>query len=126
MKRNIVTLHFIFCRLDELLLTNEVFNKFLKALKAVAMPESILLCHLMKLKQICRERNADDFNNYSAAILEELYSEKPNSKNADNFFGNMFKKISNYKDQISNLRKSKLVINQRLFFTSGCSRKIQP
>lgn len=93
-------------RLDELLLNDELVNLFLKALSSVTIPANIVEYHLKQLSQKLAS-NQEEFNALIDLIIEEIYSEKPDSGDVTKFHGNSFKTISVLKGQLELLKNEK-------------------
>lgn len=89
--------------LDELLLSNELENRFLRALSCVGVPVCILDYYVKKLLVTCQRNSEQDFRNTYNKLMDELYSEEPNSKNVNKMHGNMFKQISAFKGNVQSL-----------------------
>lgn len=98
-------------RLDELLLSDKMIDKFLKALSSVTMPVNILKYYVQKLRVTCKNNSPTDFKTLQDTILAEVYFERPDSKNVNNLHGNVFKQIAEYEKEIKALGKSMLMFN---------------
>lgn len=90
-------------RLDELLLSDELVQLFLKALSSVSMPANILRYHLGRLLKSHTE-GQEKFRSLVDSIIEEIYSEQPDSGDVTRFHGNAFFKIAEYQNHLISLK----------------------
>lgn len=100
-------MHHNFFRLDELLLSDDLVQQFLKALSCVTMPANILRYYLsQKLLKACNY-NENQFNSLIDSVIREVYIEIPDSGNVTKFYGNIFKTISHFKTKLEKLKNEK-------------------
>lgn len=96
----------VVCRLDELLLSDNIVYLFLKALTSVNIPANTLRHHLKVLSEAVHD-SQQEFNMKIDGIIEELYYEKPDSRDVSKFQGNAFKSILVFKNDLEALKRGK-------------------
>lgn len=91
-------------RLDELLLTDDLINTFLKALSCVTIPSNILGDYIKTLyKQ--SDKPQTEFNASIDSVIEQVFIEKPDSGDVTKFYGNAFKSITSFKKRLEDLKR---------------------
>lgn len=93
-------------KLDELLLSDELVNLFLKALSSISMPANILRYYIKPLLQ-ASTKCEEEFKALVDSVIQENYSETPDSRDATKFYGNSFKNIGQCKRQLEALKNEK-------------------
>ncbi|KAJ8958552.1 hypothetical protein NQ314_006391 [Rhamnusium bicolor] len=95
---------FLINSLDKLLLSDEMVDKFLRALSYVSVPAGVLRYYVGKMY------NSDNENNITAnqnSIMDEIFGETPDSGKVSNMQGNMFKKIGKFKKDFAKMMGTK-------------------
>lgn len=98
---------YVFFRLDELLLNDDLVHLFLKALSCVSLPANIVRYYLNNaLLQACNKPQKE-FNTVVDSVIQAIYIDKPDSRDVTKFVGNAFKTVSGHKSHVEKLKKEK-------------------
>ncbi|XP_008199943.2 DNA-dependent protein kinase catalytic subunit [Tribolium castaneum] len=88
--------------LDELLLTDEGANKFLKALSFIGIPAAILIYYVRKIVKLIASSELGQAKIVHDFVLKEMFI-KADSRDSDLLQGNMFKSITKYEKDLKNI-----------------------
>lgn len=80
--------------MDRLLLSNELVDKFLKALSYVCVPTAILRYYVEKMIKC---QNLDEIKNIHKYVMDNILNGQCDSKTLSNMQGDMYKKVDKYK-----------------------------
>lgn len=81
-------------RLDRLLLSDELVDKFLKALSYVCVPAAILNYYVERMS---RCQHLEEIKNLHSLVMKDILNGKCTSKDVNSMQGNMYKKVDKFK-----------------------------